>query len=230
MQIKSKTGRIIPVLYEDNHLLVVNKPAGLLVQADKTGDEDLLSLSKTYLKTKYEKPGNVFLGLVHRLDRPVSGVVLLARTSKAAGRLSQQIREYRVKKTYLALVQGIVPIQKKWQDNLDRKGATSFVNKEGKQAILSFKRVGKGRNISLVEIELITGRHHQIRVQFSSRGYPLLGDYRYAEHPVPFGDKQLGLHAVSVSCTHPTTREHLTFECAPDRHWKKYLKKRAGEK
>jgi len=219
MEIISKEGRIIPVLYEDNHLLVVNKPAGLLVQADRTGNEDLLSLAKQYVKDHYQKPGNVFLGLIHRLDRPVSGVVVFARTSKAAGRLSGQIKEREVSKRYLALVQGRVPEEGTWQDTLERKGVNSFISSKGKKAVLSFRRLGIGGDISLVAIKLITGRHHQIRVQFASRGYPLLGDFRYAQNPRPFGNRQLSLHALSFTFSHPTKKQQLAITCRPDESW-----------
>lgn len=210
----------LSILYEDNHLLVVNKPAGLLVQGDRTGDQDLLTLAKQYLKEKYSKPGNVFLGLVHRLDRPVSGVVVLARTSKAASRLSAQIRGRTVKKQYLALAEGCVPEHGEWQDYIGRRGVTGRIDQRGKQAVLSFTRIQSRENVSYVVIDLITGVHHQIRVQFASRGYPLLGDLRYGAHRV-FPGRAVALHARSFSCLHPTRGEIVRFTAEPGAGWQK---------
>lgn len=209
----------LSIIYEDNHLLVINKPSGLLVQGDKTGDPDLLTLAKQYLKEKYNKPGNVYLGLVHRLDRPVSGVVVLARTSKAASRLSAQIREREVEKIYIALAEGCIPEGGKWQDQISRRKATAFLDANGKMAELEFNRLQYVQNISLVSIDLKTGVHHQIRVQFASRGFPLLGDLRYGAH-TSFPDKAIGLHARSFSCTHPTRGERVRFTADPDIRWK----------
>ena len=212
-------GQIIPVLYEDNHLLVVNKPAGLLVQKDNSGDPDLLTLCKAYLKDRYKKPGNVYLGLVHRLDRPVSGTVVLARTSKAAARLSEQIRLRTVEKKYIALVEGEVPQQGVWVDNIRRRKSHSFIDENGKIAELRFIRKVYDGNISLVEIILVTGRHHQIRLQFAHRGHPLLGDYRYNDRAQPFGDREIALHAAAYCCSHPTRQEQMIFSCLPGMAW-----------
>lgn len=212
-------GRIIPVLYEDNHLLVVHKPAGLLVQQDKTGDWDLLRACKRYLKERYLKPGNVFLGLIHRLDRPVSGVVVLARTSKAAARISDQIRGRLVEKEYIALVSGKVEKSGTLIDHIVRGRFGSHIAPQGKRAELRYICRGSSSGASLVHIQLVTGRHHQIRVQFAHRGHPLLGDYRYAQRPRPFGREQIALHGLSYACRHPTKGEWMTFSCLPDSAW-----------
>ncbi|WP_161629929.1 RluA family pseudouridine synthase [Desulfogranum mediterraneum] len=212
----------IPVLYQDNHLLVVNKPRGMLVQGDRTGDRDLLTICKQYIKERYRKPGKVFLGLVHRLDRPVSGVIVLARTSKAAARLSAQIRERRVTKNYLALVAGVVPEQGDWRDRMSRRGPQAVMDPAGKEARLHFQREAAGAQTSLVRITLITGRHHQIRLQFADRGFPLLGDFRYGGSR-SFTPGGIALHAASFSCLHPTSKEELTFTFPPDEIWQEQL-------
>lgn len=212
----------LSIIYEDNHLLVVNKPSGLLVQGDRTCDMDLLTTAKQYLKEKYSKPGNVFLGLVHRLDRPVSGVVVLARTSKAAARLSAQIRERKVEKKYIALAEGCIPEKGEWQDRIGRRKTTAYIDESGKRGALEFNRVGCEQNISLAGINLITGLHHQIRVQFASRGFPLLGDLRYGAH-IRFPDKAIALHAKSFACTHPTRGEPMLFTAEPDKRWQGVL-------
>lgn len=213
-----KRPNALSIIYEDNHLLVVNKPSGLLVQGDKTGDTDLLTIAKQYLKEKYSKPGNVYLGLVHRLDRPVSGIVVLARTSKAAARLSAQIRERRVKKTYIALAEGCIPERGEWLDSIGRRNATAYIADDGKSGKLKFERLECEQTISLAAIDLITGLHHQIRVQFASRGFPLLGDLRYGAQTT-FPDKAIALHAKSFECTHPTRGEPVFFTAEPDRRW-----------
>lgn len=200
------------VIYEDNHLLVVNKPAGQLVQGDQTGRVTLLEEAKGWLKEKYAKPGKVFLGLVHRLDRTASGVVVLARTSKAAARLSEEMRSRRPRKTYWAKVSGEVPPQGRWVDRLERNEFNSRVvaAPAGKEACLSFKRLGYARGVSLVEIALETGRHHQIRVQFAHRGFPVLGDRRYGS-AVFFAADAIALHARAMSIRHPTLGEEMHF-------------------
>jgi len=211
------------IIYCDNHLFVLNKPAGLLVQGDRSGDLSLLDLARAYIKEKYNKPGNVYLGLVHRLDRPVSGVVVLARTSKAAARLSQQFKSRKVTKIYHAMVEGKVAKEGRWFDNIVRNGVTSRVTEqeEGLPAELTFCRLNYFDGISHVEIDLATGRHHQIRVQFASRGYPVLGDFRYGSR-VKFGDKALALHARILSLTHPTKEEKMTFTAEYPESWRSY--------
>ncbi len=212
------------ILYDDNHLLVVNKPAGQLVQGDQTGRTTLLEEAKGWLKEKYAKPGNVYLGLVHRLDRPASGVVVLARTSKSAARLSEEIRSHRPRKIYWALVEGETPQQAEWTDRLQREEYSSRVVQApaGKEARLSFHRLHYEQGISLVEINLETGRHHQIRVQFSYHGFPLLGDQRYGSNTA-FLDDAIALHARQLIIKHPTLREEMYFTAEPADAWQKYL-------
>jgi RluA family pseudouridine synthase len=208
------------VLYVDNHLLVVNKPSGTLVQGDRTGDRSLLEESKAYVKVAFNKPGNVFLGLVHRLDRPTSGVVVFARTSKAASRLSDQFRRRDIKKTYWALVEGEVPEHGRLEDRLVRNGPTSKVSdgSDGQEAALGFRRLKYQGDVSWIEVDLETGRHHQVRVQFSHRGHPVIGDFRYGSR-IKFPNKALALHARSLALIHPTTKEEMRFEAEPEGIW-----------
>ncbi len=205
----------ITVLYEDNHLFVVNKPAGLLTQKDHTGAPDLLTICKQFLKEKYSKPGNVFLGLVHRLDRPVSGAVVLAKTSKAAARLSEQIKNREIEKKYIALVEGEVPTSGWWRDGISRKKSWAFIDHQGKDAQLLFERKDLRHGISMVEITLLTGRHHQIRIQFASRGFPIVGDMRYGGKQ-QFVSGSIALHSCHLAFLHPTRKKTLAFTCEPD--------------
>lgn len=208
------------IIYEDNHLLVVNKLPGQLVQGDQTGRTTLLEEGKAWLKEKYNKPGNVFLGLVHRLDRPASGVVVLARTTKAASRLSEEIRSRRPRKTYWAQVAGEIPPQGQFVDQLERDEFNSRVvaAPAGKEACLSYKRLNYAKGVSFVEIALETGRHHQIRVQFGSRGFPILGDRRYGSTQA-FGVDAIALHAREMIILHPTQREEMSFVAEPNDDW-----------
>ena len=202
----------LEILYEDNHIIVVVKPNNILSQSDNTNDIDMLTIIKDYIKEKYNKPGNVYLGLVHRLDRPVSGVMVFAKTSKGAMRLSQDIASGNFFKEYMAVCEGsfenydevtLVDYLEK-----DEKNNKSFVSKNGKEAILSYQVVTSKNNKSLVKIKLKTGRHHQIRVQFASRNHALFGDQRYG-----IQDKnQIALHAYRLEFIHPTTKEKLVFE------------------
>ena len=210
----------LKVLHTDNHLLVVRKPAGMLVQGDRTGDTSLLDYAREYIKDKFNKPGNVYLGLVHRLDRPTSGVVVLALTSKAAKRLSEQFRVGSVRKIYWALVEGKTPSNGTLVDQIHRHGITSHIVRGdgGQRAELSFRRLRYHKGVSWVEIELATGRHHQIRVQFSHRGYPVIGDFRYGSK-VKFGQKALALHARSLTISHPTRKEEMTFLAELESFW-----------
>lgn len=208
---------MINVIYEDNHLLVVRKPFNVPVQSDSSGDEDLLSILKKYIKKKYNKPGNVYLGLVHRLDRPTEGVMVFARTSKAAKRLSSQIINHEFKKTYVAVVCGKIIKSGRFSDKLlkDNKTNISKVSSLGKIAILNYELLEYKDGLSFVKIDLETGRSHQIRVQFSSRGYPLYGDYKY--NPNPSGN--LALFACGLEFIHPVTKERLKFNLdLPDRY------------
>ena len=208
------------ILYEDNHLLVVNKPAGQLVQGDQTGRTTLLEEAKAWLKEKYDKPGKVFLGLVHRLDRTSSGVVVLARTSKAAARLSEEIRNHRPRKIYWALVAGEVPLAGYFIDRLERHEYSSQVVAApgGKEASLSYNRLYYAEGVSLVEIQLETGRHHQIRVQFAHRGFPILGDRRYGSLR-PFAKDAIALHARQMVIRHPTQGKEMSFVAEPGENW-----------
>ncbi len=178
---------MVKVIYEDNHLLVVEKPVNILSQGDNTNDNDMVNLLKKYLKEKYNKPGNVFVGLVHRLDRPVGGCMVFAKTSKAASRLSDQVRNKSFKKTYRAVIHG--NMSKKSDNLLDylyKNKKTTLVSivskntKDAKDARLSYETLDSKKGFSLVQIDLQTGRPHQIRVQFASRKHPLFGDQRYA--------------------------------------------------
>ena len=210
----------LAVLYLDNHLLVVCKPAGMLTQADRSGDLSLLEAGRAYIKQRFHKPGNVFLGLVHRLDRPVSGVVVFARTSKAAARLSAQFRQRQVAKVYWALVQGRVAEAGAFSDRLRRTGVHSQIvpYAPGQVAELRFRRLGYEQDVSWVEIALGTGRHHQIRAQFAHHGHPVLGDRRYGA-TVPFAPGVIALHARAVTIAHPTLSTPMTFTAEPERLW-----------
>ena len=200
---------MIKVLYQDNHLIAVLKPINVPTQKDSSNDIDMVSLVKDYLKKKYNKPGNVYLGLLHRLDRPVSGGLLFAKTSKAAERMTKEIKNHNVRKTYYAVVEGKVDKKGTFIDKLLKDEKTNFVrvSDKGKEAKLEYELICYKNNYSLVKINLITGRSHQIRVQFSSRGYPLYGDQRYNKK-----DKnQIALFSSSIEFTHPVTKEHLTI-------------------
>ena len=204
----------INIIYEDNHLLVVEKPINIPVCEDESKDLDLLSILKNYLKVKYNKPGNVYLGLVHRLDRPVGGVMVFAKTSKAANRLSKQVSDHILKKTYIAVVEGKIKKEDVLVDYLykDSKKNISYVvaKDKGKESILSYKVLNYNNDASLIEINLKTGRSHQIRVQFSSRGYPLIGDAKYNKNHD--GKTNVALFAKRLEFTHPVTKENLCFE------------------
>lgn len=214
------------VLHEDNHLLVVDKPAGLLVQGDRSGDATLLEVAATYLKEKYAKPGNVYVGLVHRLDRNVSGVVLLARTSKAAGRLSSQFRDKTVLKTYLAVVEGRPPDRqgelKAWlAAQGDPRGVTRAENQPfagARECLLRFEVVDSRGGRSLVEVTPITGRRHQIRAQLALIGCPLLGDLKYgASRGLP--EHRIALHAWKLAVRHPVGGQEMEFTADPPPDW-----------
>ena len=204
--------QMINVIYEDNHIIVVEKPVNIPVQADDSKDLDFLSMIKKYIKDKYNKPGNVYLGLVHRLDRPVGGIMVFAKTSKAASRLSEQVRLNKIKKVYHAVIEGKPLKEGHLEDYLlkDSKTNTTKVNKSGKLSILDYKLISTVENLSLVKVFLKTGRSHQIRVQFSSRNLPLYGDQRYNKNAKV--GQQIALYATSLSFEHPTTKEVLTFE------------------
>ena len=205
----------INILYEDNHLLVVHKPANMPTCLDSSNDIDLLSKLKEYIKIKYNKPGNVYLGLIHRLDRPVEGIIVLAKTSKCASRLSNQITNNKFNKTYYAIVENNPPKEGKFEDYLikNEKNNTSYItnNNNGKKSILEFKLLNKNNNLNLVKIKLLTGRHHQIRVQFSHHGYPLYGDHKYNKKFINDKQTNIALIAKQLEFYHPITNELLTF-------------------
>ncbi len=208
----------INILYEDNHILVVEKMINVPVQEDESKDKDLLTMLKEYIKEKYNKPGNVYLGLVHRLDRPVGGVMVFAKTSKAASRLSEEIRLNKIIKIYNAVVLNKIDDEGHLEDYLlkDNKKNIVKVDKNGKLAILDYKRLGFKNNMSLIEIKLKTGRSHQIRVQLSHNGNPLYGDQKYNKS-AKVGE-QLALFAKRLEFVHPTTKENMCFELdLPDR-------------
>jgi 23S rRNA pseudouridine1911/1915/1917 synthase len=211
------------VVYEDNHCIAVVKPVGLLTAGDRTGDVSLLDQVRDYLRVKYKKPGNVFVGVVHRLDRPVGGVVLFARTSKAASRLSEQFRSGRVEKVYQALVEGRVTsreglledcLVKDHKQNVVRR--SSAANPRARESRLSYRRLKSTPSTTLLEIRPTTGRSHQIRVQLAAAGHPIVGDRKYGSKR-PFEDG-IALRAVRLTFEHPTTRLPVAVVSAADWH------------
>lgn len=218
----------LKVIYEDNHIIVVEKPVNIPSQGDKTGDVDLLTIVKQYIKEKYQKPGNVYVGLVHRLDRPVGGVMVFAKTSKAASRLSNQVREKQFQKTYITIVNGkMEQNQGTLEDYLlkDERNNKSKVAIEGiknsKLAVLDYEvlKYDEQLDLSVLKIHLHTGRHHQIRVQLSSRNHSIYGDQKYGGRG---HGKQLTLWAYELKVFHPTSNEELTFYSLPKKigSWK----------
>ncbi len=205
------------ILYEDNHLLIVCKPQNMPTQADSSRDMDFLNLLKQYIKEKYQKPGEVYLGLVHRLDRPAGGIMVFARTSKAAARLSAQLKDGSFQKKYYAVVSNALPVSGTLEDHLlkDSQTNTTHVVSAGtphaKHALLAYRIVAQKDGLSLLDISLHTGRPHQIRVQLSHAGAPLLGDVKYGGKHA----KKLCLWSYSLSILHPTKKERLTFICEP---------------
>ena len=207
------------VLYEDNHLIAVSKRVGDIVQGDKTGDVPLSDLVKAYLKEKYQKPGNVFLGVVHRLDRPVSGIVLFAKTSKALPRLNKMFAEHKaVKKTYLAIVANKPPQQEgtltHWLTRNEKQNTARAYDREvpdSKKAILDYRVVAESDRYFLLEVTLHTGRHHQIRCQLAKMGCPIKGDLKYGA-PRSNPDGGISLHAWRLSLEHPVSHVPLTIE------------------
>ena len=223
----------LQLIFEDNHCLAILKPAGVLTMGDQTGDVSAVDLAREYLRTKYDKPGNVFVGVVHRLDRPVSGVLLFARTSKAASRLSEQFRMHSIRKVYHAVVEGRPPQrQGELIDWLVKSEAsnTSRVVKPGsrgqetddtaKQARLTYRCLKSVAGVSLLEIDLQTGRSHQIRVQLSSRGMPICGDAKYGSQTRL--DGWLALHAASLTFEHPTLHEPITISAPHPANWNRF--------
>lgn len=218
------------VLYEDNHIIVINKAAGEIVQGDKTGDESLCDTMKRYIKEKYAKPGNVFIGLPHRLDRPVSGIVVFAKTSKALERLNRMFSEGGVKKIYWALTKGVpVPAEaelESWilrNEKMNKSFSYPKEVKGSKRALLHYRLAAASQNYNLIEVELKTGRHHQIRCQLSSIGCPIKGDLKYgAQRSNP--DGSISLHARYIEFTHPVSKEiiAITAPLPDDRLWQSF--------
>lgn len=209
------------ILYEDNQIIVVEKKPNVLSQSDITGDLDLLTMVKSYVKEKYNKPGNVYIGLVHRLDRPVGGVMVFARTSKAAKRLNEQIQNHEFNKTYVAVLDGALIKEKDELVNYlykdSKTGKSKIVDKDftgGKLSKLNYEVLGYYDDKTIVKINLITGRHHQIRLQFKHLGYPLYGDQLYGNK----NNEQIRLYAYKLEFNHPVSKEKLTFKLLPK--WK----------
>lgn len=207
----------LDILYEDNHLLAICKPSGVLSQEDRTGEPDALTLGKEYLKKRYEKPGNVFLGLLHRLDKPVSGVMVMAKTSKGAARISEQIRQRSVKKSYLAIVKGDPEDFNYLTHHLHKDEETNRVDvveegdKGSKQAELMYQTVQRKDGLALLKIKLITGRAHQIRVQLATVNLPILGDKKYGSD----SNHNIALHAYEFELTHPTLKKDISIQSNP---------------
>jgi 23S rRNA pseudouridine1911/1915/1917 synthase len=220
---------MLDVLFEDNHCLAVNKPAGLLTQGDATGDPNLVDEARAYLKAKYAKPGNVFVGLVHRLDRPTSGVIVLARTSKAADRLSAQFREGTVEKVYWAVVEGRGPEQEGvWNDTLrkdERRNVVEVVDEGtagGRPAALGYRVLGRSVRSCWLELRPLTGRSHQIRVQLAARGWPIVGDRKYGAKTTlraADGGTRVALHARGLRFAHPTRQEAIALTAPVPADW-----------
>lgn len=218
----------LKVIYEDNHIIVVEKPANIPSQGDKTGDLDMLTIIKAYLKEKYNKPGNVYLGLVHRLDRPVGGVMVFAKTSKAAARLSEQVREKVFKKKYLVIVNGKFEEKKGTlkdyllkNERLNKSRVVEEGTQNSKYAELDYEvlKYDKEQNLSLLKINLHTGRHHQIRVQLSSRDHSIYGDAKYNGRG---SARQLYLWAYELTIQNVISKEEMTFTSIPEKEkaWK----------
>lgn len=205
---------MVEVLYEDNHLLALNKPAGLATQSSDHNPNSLEDEAKAYIKKKASKPGSVFLHPIHRLDKPTSGVVLFAKTSKALSRLQEMMRQHKIKKTYVAICEGkIEPQEGTLEHLLLHEEHKATVDKAGKPAILHYKVIGSYKEHSIVEIELVTGRYHQIRVQFQAIGHPILGDKKYKScHP--YKGEAIALHHKRLAFMHPVTQIPLEITAA----------------
>ena len=220
---------IMEIIYEDNHIIVVNKAPGEIVQGDKSGDKPLSDFIKDYLKAKYNKPGNVFCGVVHRIDRPVGGLVIFAKTSKALERLNKMLRDGEIHKTYWAIVEGK---PEKTDDTLinflksDGRINKTFVTKgedpEAKESVLNYKTITCGQHYSLLEINLLTGRKHQIRAQLANIGHPIKGDLKYgAKRSNP--DGSISLLARKISFIHPVSKQQISLEAPLPPFFQKFI-------
>jgi RluA family pseudouridine synthase len=213
-----------PPLYVDNHLLVVVKPPGLLAQADRTGDPDVVSLARDYLRHQFGRPGNVFVGLVHRLDRPASGVMVLARTSKAAARLTASFAGRAVEKRYLAIVEGVQHGSGERTDFIRKAGERISIvpagTQGGREASMRWRAIADDGSLTLVEVELLTGRPHQARLQLAAMGTPVLGDFRHGAKTRFADGTAVALHAWRLAFEHPVRRELCSFEAPPPAIWK----------
>jgi 23S rRNA pseudouridine1911/1915/1917 synthase len=218
----------IEVLYEDNHLIAVKKPAGVLTQGDETGDVSLMDEVKKYLKEKYQKPGNVFLGLLHRLDRPVAGIILFAKTSKGASRLSEQFRNHSIIKIYQAIVLGKLDKNKATLVNYLLKDENKKVAKisdsgDGQLAELDFEVLKSNEKYSLLKIQIKTGRFHQIRAQLAHLGHPILGDVKYGA-PLALPDKSIALAATNLSFVTAVTQEEINLSIPLPKEWQECIR------
>ena len=224
------THQNLSVLFEDNHLLVINKPSGVLVQGDATGDKPLVEICKEYIKVNYQKQGDVFLGVVHRLDRPVSGVVVFARTSKALERMNALFKNRETKKTYWALVE-MKPVKEEdtlvhWLVKDEKKNKTTAYKREypdGSRSELSYKIIAHQSGLYLLEVNPITGRPHQIRVQLASMGCPIVGDVKYG-YGEPNSDASICLHSHDLQFVHPVKKEpiHITASLPKNHFWQPF--------
>ena len=221
MKIVSNKDNLL-VLFEDNHLIIVKKRIGDIIQGDKTGDKPLSDVVKEYLKEKYEKPGEVFIGVIHRLDRPTSGIVVFAKTSKALTRMNESFQNRTTKKIYWAIVKNNLPTEQVTlihflTRNSKNNTSKAFLKevKESKKAVLDYKVIKKIENYSLLEIDLHTGRHHQIRAQLAAIGCPIKGDLKYG-YPRSNPDAGISLHAYSITFIHPVTKIEMNFKVGPD--------------
>ena len=218
------------VIYEDNHIIVVNKRAGEIVQGDKTGDTPLSETVKEYIREKYNKPGNVFCGVVHRIDRPVSGLVIFARTSKALERLNRMLREGEIHKTYWALVEGHPGQEEAELENWllsDGRINKTFISysrhRDAKLSRLRYRTIARGDRYTLLEVNLLTGRKHQIRAQLSATGHPIKGDLKYgAKRSNPDGG--ISLQAHSIEFIHPVSKQLIKLEIPPLEDFKPLLR------